>query len=94
MGFAIRGDQQFQGKRVHEILFQELRQSGFRLESLRDFNRVGVPGWWLNGKLLRKRQFGRLQLKLFNMLVPLLRDLDPLIPGPGLGILAVAIRED
>jgi len=26
--------------------------------------------------------------------VPLLRDLDPLIPVPGLGILAVATRED
>jgi hypothetical protein len=26
--------------------------------------------------------------------VPLLRDLDPLIPAPGLGILAVATRED
>jgi 2-polyprenyl-3-methyl-5-hydroxy-6-metoxy-1,4-benzoquinol methylase len=75
-------------------LAEELRQTGFKLESMRDFNRVGVPGWWLNGKLLRRRRFGRLQLKLFNMLVPLLRDLDPLIPVPGLGILAVATRED
>ena len=75
-------------------LAEELRATGFRLESMRDFNRVSVPGWWLNGKLLRKRQFGRLQLKLFNMLVPLLRGLDPVIPAPGLGILAVATRED
>jgi hypothetical protein len=53
-----------------------------------------VPGWWFNGKLLRKREFGRIQLKLFNMLVPLLRGLDPLIPAPGLGLIAVAVRED
>ncbi len=77
-----------------EELSQELRDSGFRLERLRDFNRVAVPGWWLNGKLLRKREFGRLQLKLFNMAVPMLRVLDRLVPGPGLGIIAVATRED
>lgn len=77
-----------------EQLAAELRDSGFRLDRLRDFNRVAVPGWWLNGKLLRKREFGRLQLKLFNMSVPLLRGLDHLVPGPGLGIIAIATRDE
>jgi glycosyltransferase involved in cell wall biosynthesis len=77
-----------------EGLAGELRATGFELEEMRDFNRVAVPGWWLNGKLLRRREFGRLQLKLFNMMVPLLRWLDPLVPCPGLGIIAVATRGD
>jgi predicted methyltransferase len=75
-------------------LAEELRQAGFAIEAMRDFNRISVPGWWLNGKLLRRRQFGRLQLKLFNMMVPLLRGLDPLIPTRGLGIIAIATRTD
>jgi glycosyltransferase involved in cell wall biosynthesis len=77
-----------------EQLAAELRDSGFKLDRVSDFNRVAVPGWWLNGKLLRKREFGRWQLKLFNMSVQLLRGLDHLVPGPGLGIIAIATREE
>jgi glycosyltransferase involved in cell wall biosynthesis len=71
-------------------LEQELAEAGFALESCRDFNRAGVPGWWLNGAVLKRRHFGRVQLKLFDMLVPVLRRLDPFIPTPGLGLIAVA----
>lgn len=73
-----------------EELAAELRQAGFQTEAMRDFNRISVPGWWLNGKVLRRREFGRLQLKLFNVLVPLVRSLDRLLPLPGLGIIALA----
>jgi glycosyltransferase involved in cell wall biosynthesis/phospholipid N-methyltransferase len=75
-------------------LAEEVRQAGFELESMRDFNRAAVAGWWWNGKVLHRRQFGRLQLKLFNMLLPLLRGLEPLLPAPGLGIIATAVRKD
>ena len=77
-----------------EGLAAELREAGWRVETMRDFNRVSVPGWWLNGKVLRRRDLGRLQLKGFNMLLPLLRGIDPVVPAPGLGILATAVRED
>ncbi len=73
-----------------ESLAAELRATGFEVESFRDFNHFAIPGWWLNGKILKRRHFSRSQLKLFNMLVPVIRRLDPLIPGPGLGIVAVA----
>ena len=74
------------------MLERELGETGFRLEELRDFNRAGVPGWWLNGRLLRRRHFSRIQLKLFNVLVPLVRRADRLLPWPGLGMIAVARR--
>ncbi len=75
-------------------LARELRATGFEVESFRDFNHLSVPGWWLNGKLLKRRYFSRVQLKVFNVLVPLIRRLDPHLPGPGLGIIAVARRVD
>jgi glycosyltransferase involved in cell wall biosynthesis len=75
------------------MLRRELESSGFTVERFRDFNRFGVPGWFWNGKVLKRRHFGRAQLKLFNMLIPLLRRLDPLVPLRGLGIIAVARRE-
>jgi glycosyltransferase involved in cell wall biosynthesis len=73
-----------------EELAKELRETGFEVERFRDFNHFAIPGWWLNGKVLKRRHFSRSQLKLFNMMVPVIRRLDPLVPGPGLGIIAVA----
>jgi glycosyltransferase involved in cell wall biosynthesis len=75
-----------------EMLGEELRSAGFELETLRDFNHLGVPGWILNGKLLKRRHFSRNQLKIFNVLVPAIRRIDSLMPGQGLGIIAVARR--
>jgi len=73
-----------------EMLTEELSATGFAVESFRDFNHFAIPGWWLNGKLLKRRHFSRFQLKIFNMVVPAVRRLDALVPGRGLGIIAVA----
>jgi glycosyltransferase involved in cell wall biosynthesis/phospholipid N-methyltransferase len=73
-----------------EDLARELRDNGFELESMRDFNHLAIPGWYINGKLLKRRHFSRSQLKIFNSLVPLIRRVDGLLPGKGLGIIAVA----
>jgi hypothetical protein len=75
-----------------EMLAEELRSTGFEVETFRDFNHLAIPGWWLNGKILERRKFSRFQLKIFNMLVPVIRRIDPLVPGRGLGIIAVARR--
>jgi glycosyltransferase involved in cell wall biosynthesis len=74
------------------MLEQELAECGFAVESMRDFNRFAVPGWLWNGKILRRRTFGKLQLKVFNGMVPLLRRVDSWIPTRGLGLIAVARR--
>ena len=77
-----------------EMLQAELEETGFRLERFRDFNHFAVPGWYVNGKILKRRHFSRSQLKIFNMVVPVLKRLDPLVPGKGLGIIAVATRPE
>ena len=74
------------------MLRGELERTGFTLESIRQFNRASVPAWWWNGKVLRRRNFSRLQLKGFDWMVPTLRRLDGLLPWPGLGLVAVARR--
>jgi glycosyltransferase involved in cell wall biosynthesis/phospholipid N-methyltransferase len=73
-----------------EMLAEELRTTGFEIESFQDFNHFAIPGWWLNGKMLKRRHFSRVQLKVFNSLVPVIRRIDPLLPGRGLGLIAVA----
>jgi glycosyltransferase involved in cell wall biosynthesis len=74
------------------MLAEELARTGFTLERWSHFNRASVPAWWLNGKLLRRRNFSRLQLKGFDWMVPLLRRVDRFVPWPGLGMIALARR--
>ncbi len=69
---------------------RELASAGFEIESMQDFNRFGVPGWWRNGKILKRRHFSRLQLKIFDLLSPILRRIDGLWPWKGLGLMVVA----
>jgi len=73
----------------HE-LERKLDAAGFQIESLFDFNRVTVPGWYFNGRILRSRHFSRLQLAIFDRLVWLWRILDRLLPWPGVSLIAVA----
>ena len=75
-----------------EMLLGELAATGFELERWEQFNRASVPAWWVNGKVLRRRNFSRVQLKGFDWLVPLLRRVDRWLPWPGLGMIAVARR--
>jgi glycosyltransferase involved in cell wall biosynthesis/phospholipid N-methyltransferase len=75
---------------TRDMLAEELRTTGFELETMRDFNHFGVPGWWLNGRILKRRHFSRNQLKIFNMAVPVLRRVDSMVPGRGLGIIAIS----
>jgi glycosyltransferase involved in cell wall biosynthesis len=69
-----------------------LQAAGLQLEHLRHFNKMGVLGWAINGRLLRREKFGRIQLKLYNTLAPLVRLLDRVLPTPGLSLVAVARR--
>lgn len=53
-----------------------LSRSGFELAKLWRFNAFAVPGWWLNGRVLKRATPPAEQVKLFNKLIPLLRPLD------------------
>jgi len=70
-----------------------LVESGFRVERMIDFNRASVPGWWLNGKLLRRSSFSRFQLKALDVITPVLRRIDRFLPWHGLSVIAVAVKE-
>jgi glycosyltransferase involved in cell wall biosynthesis len=75
---------------TRESLRAALERNGFEIEQLIDFNRVTTPGWWWNGKLLRRPHFSRLQLKLLNVNVWWLRHVDALLPWSATALIAVA----
>jgi glycosyltransferase involved in cell wall biosynthesis len=69
-----------------------LRGAGFQIETVFDFNRLVVPGWWLTSKILRRKRFSRLELILLDAVFPLFRSFDILCPWPGLSLIAVAVK--
>ncbi len=68
----------------------QLAAHGFEVEKARTMNKVGVFGWWLNGKVFKRKALSRFQLKIFNTLVPVLKHVDPLLPWSGLSLVVVA----
>jgi len=66
---------------------------GFVVGEIREFNRVGTPAWFLNGKILRRRAFGLLQIWMLDFLTPFFRIIDGLLPFPGLSLIAVLEME-
>ena len=78
----------------YEKLHAALTQAGFQVDEILDFNRVSVPGWWLNGKVLKRKRFSRVQLKIVDMLTPVLSRIDRLWPWTGLSLICVATKVD
>jgi glycosyltransferase involved in cell wall biosynthesis len=59
-------------------------RAGFRVEKVLKFNRIGTPGWWWNGRVMRSTTFGFWQIKLLNSLLPVTRPIDRFLPFPHL----------
>jgi SAM-dependent methyltransferase len=74
-------------------LIEVATQAGFQVERLLKFNRAGVLGWWLNGRVLRKKTFDLGQIRMLNILTPLFRLLEPVLPLPPLSLIAILRKE-
>ena len=69
-----------------------MEDAAFRVESVADFNRMSVPGWLLNGKLLGRKRFSRLQLKVLDTVLPLMRRIEGIWPWKGLSLIAIGVK--
>jgi glycosyltransferase involved in cell wall biosynthesis len=75
-----------------DSLVDRLREAGFALEQVGFFNRLGVLGWYVNSVLLRRTRVPGLQLRVQNLIVPVLRA-EALWSLPfGLSLIAVGRR--
>lgn len=66
------------------------KKAGFEVVKLISFNRIGVPGWYLNAKMMKKTSFSKVQLKIYDSLVWLWRIIDRFLPWHGLSVIIVA----
>jgi len=72
-------------------LFEDL---GYEIEEFFTLNKIGVLGWWYRGKVAKQQAIGRFGLKAFNVLVPIFKLIDPLLPWKGLSLVIVARKPD
>jgi SAM-dependent methyltransferase len=71
-------------------LKNKLEAAGFKVIFLKYFNRIGILGWFLNGRIIRRKKLPSFQLRIYNLLVPIFK-LEELFPLPfGTSLLAVA----
>ena len=79
-------------RRYDRAALEELLVSGgFAIEALEPMNVLGIPGWFVNGKLLRRRAMPPVQLRAYDLLAPTLALLEErLKPKVGMSLLAVA----
>jgi len=67
-----------------------MERAGFYIESvITSFNRIGVPAWFLNGKILHRKHFSSFQVKSLNMTQGILRLLNGVLFWHGLSTIAV-----
>ena len=65
--------------------------NGFHVERLEWMNLVGIPGWFLNGRVLQRRVIPAAQLRIYDFLAPLIARMESSFRLPlGLSLLAVA----
>jgi len=69
----------------------KMASAGFHVAEIRTFNRATWPGWYLNSRILQRRTLSRMQLRLFDLLVPLCRRIDHRLPWPATSLIAVGV---
>src|SRR5580658_7633687 len=75
-----------------EELQRKMEQVGFRVECILDFNRISRPAWYVNGRWLKRKTIGRLQLRLFDRMVWLWRRIDRWLPWPSTSIIGIGVK--
>jgi SAM-dependent methyltransferase len=66
--------------------------AGLRVTQVVRFNRVSSLPWFLNGRILGKKSFGLLQIRIVDWITPISRVLDRFLPFPPLSLIAVMER--
>jgi len=71
----------------------KLTKAGFAVEAVQPMNAIGIPGWWLNSVVLKRRAVPGIQARINDLLVPWLRVEQKLGIPVGMSMLVVGKRD-
>lgn len=75
-------------------LARKLERSGFEVEKMSCSNVLGIFGWFVNGKILRRKVFPIMQTIVFDKLVPALAKLERIARPPiGMNLTVIARKK-
>jgi SAM-dependent methyltransferase len=67
-----------------------IEENGFKVERLEWMNLLGIPGWFLNSRILQRRVLPAAQVRAYDRIAPLLARVEAIFRLPvGLSLLAV-----
>jgi glycosyltransferase involved in cell wall biosynthesis len=69
-------------------LHSKMQAAGFEMVQMNEFNRLGVPGWWMN-KQLGRHDLKPRQMRLFEWLLPVAKAAEAMHLGPGLSLIGI-----
>ncbi|MDD5688001.1 MAG: class I SAM-dependent methyltransferase [Elusimicrobia bacterium] len=73
-----------------KLLKNLLEQNGFKLEKMFYSNFIGIFGWFVNGKILKRKSFPIVQPILFDKMVPFLTKIEEYIRPPiGMSLIVI-----
>lgn len=75
-----------------EELQRIMEAAGFVTEKMTYQNIFGRFGWWLNGRVFKRAHLPAGQSRIFDLVVPILRRLEPKNPSKGLSLIAVGMK--
>ena len=75
-----------------DSLARLVTDAGFDVREIRFLNRLGVAGWWLNSRVLKRTVLPKGQLAAFKWLMPLLKREETHPPSFGMSLLVLAVK--
>ena len=75
-----------------EQLKECIEKAGFKIETILDFNRSSTPAWYLNGKIFKRKHLSPIQLKILEILMPVIRKIDRFWPWKGVSLIAIGTK--
>lgn len=70
----------------------KMEAAGFGVERVLRFNRITRPGWFVNGRILKRTAFSRFQLWVFDRLVWLWKRIDRYLPWRSVSIIGIGVK--
>lgn len=76
-------------------LVKKIEENGFLIDKIYYFSLFAAVGWFINGRILRKKRISGLQVSIYDKLVPLISKFEKVIKAPfGLSLIAICRTPD
>jgi glycosyltransferase involved in cell wall biosynthesis len=74
-------------------LFKLLEECDFSVYKKSNLNFLSIPGWYINSVIFKRKKMSQWQIKIFDMLVFIMKRVEKILPLPGLSLVCIAEKK-